>query len=79
MKYKIEKVTLNSSGNWKNFNNLRNDSGVLSMLEETAQNIGELETSYKATTRAHAIAKVDKETYKTLISGNKATERKDDE
>ena len=68
MKYKIDKVELNSENGWKNFNNLRNDEKVVKALTETANSIGNVETSYKATTRAHVIAKVSKEKYDELMA-----------
>lgn len=68
MKYKIDKVELNSENGWKNFNNLRNDEKVVKALTETANSIGNVETSYKATTRAHVIAKVSKEKFDELMA-----------
>lgn len=68
MKYKIDKVELNSENGWKNFNNLRNDEKVVKAMTETANSIGNVETSYKATTRAHVIAKVSKEKYDELMA-----------
>ena len=68
MKYKVEKIELNDTSNWKSFNNLRNDDGVLKELENVANANGELVTSYKAVTRAHAIMKVDKDTFDSLVA-----------
>lgn len=68
MKYKIDKVILNSANGWKNFNDLRNDDKVVNAMKETANTIGEIETSYKAATRAHVITKVSKEKYDELMA-----------
>lgn len=72
MKYKIEKVVAHNSGNWRNYNKLRNEDGVKKELENIANNIGELETSYHAVTRAVAVAKVDNSTLEKLIAQGKA-------
>ena len=68
MKYKIDKVELRNENGWKNFNNLRNDDNVVKSMMETANSIGEVETSYKAGTRVHVIAKVSKEKYDELMA-----------
>ena len=78
MKYKITKVKPYNSGGWKNFNNLRNSDGVKEELEKVANQIGTLETSYHAITRAVAVAKVDQTTLENLISQGKAEQRPDE-
>lgn len=79
MKYKIEKVKLRNSGGWKNFNKMRNEEGVKQELENVAKQIGELDTSYHAITRAVAVAKVDKNTLERLIAQGKANKKENEE
>lgn len=79
LKWKIEKVVALDQGGWKNYNNLRNDDGVLSELENVASRIGRLKKSYHATTRAHAGAVVDMEEYERLVEENKINPRKKDD
>lgn len=69
VEYKIKKIKLNSDNGWKAFNNLRNDDNVVNAMKETANSIGEVDTSYNATTRAHVVAKVSKEKFDELMSG----------
>ena len=77
--WKIEKVVPVNQGNWKNYNNLRNDDGVLHELEHVASTIGRLKKSYHATTRAHAGCVVGMETYEKLVSENRIDPREKDE
>ena len=79
MKYKIEKVKAHNSGNWRNYNKLRNEPGVMQELENVAKQIGELDTSYHAPTRAVAVAKVDKNTLERLIAQGKANRKENEE
>lgn len=79
LNWKIEKVVAVNQGNWKNYNNLRNDNGVLHELESVASTIGRLKKSYHATTRAHAGSVVDKETFERLVAENKIIPREKDE
>lgn len=79
LKWEIEKVVLVNQGGWKNFNNLRNEDGVLHELENVANTIGNLKTSYHATTRAHAGSVVDSETYESLVGQGKIIPREKDE
>lgn len=72
MKYEIKKVVVRNENGWKNFNKLRNEPGVKTELEKVAKEIGELETSYHAITRAVAVAKVDQNTLDSLIAQGKA-------
>ena len=68
MKYKIDKVKLNNNGNWKEFNDLRNEKGVKEVLRNAGNEIGETVATYKGLTRAHAIIKVDNATYNNLVA-----------
>lgn len=72
MKIEVKKVEMRKENGWKSFNKMRNEDGVKQELEKVADEIGELETSYHAITRAVAVAKVDKSTLDSLISQGKA-------
>lgn len=79
LKWEVEKVVAVNQSGWKNYNNLRNDDGVLQELENIASTIGRLKKSYHATTRAHAGSVVDMQTYERLVSENKIIPREKDE
>ena len=71
IKFEITKVKAVNSGNWRNYNKLRNEPGVKKELENIAESIGKLDTSFNGVTRAHACAIVDLETYEKLKAADK--------
>ena len=71
IKYEIIKVKAVNSGNWRNYNKLRNEPGVKKELENIAESIGKLDNSFNGVTRAHAGAIVDLETFEKLKAADK--------
>ena len=68
MKLKVEKIKLNDTGNWNEFNNLRKSTGVKEVLKETAKQIGEIETEYDGLTRHVVVVKTDIDTFNRLAA-----------
>ena len=71
IKYKVTKVEVNSTGEWKAFREMRSSDGVMQALKDNAGQIGEIDAAYKGWDRAHVRIKTDIDTFNALVAAGK--------
>ena len=74
-KIELKKIDFKPGGSWKGWDELRKDPGVMQALRDTANEIGEVETSFTGYDRAHVIARVDRDTFDNLVASGKVIPR----